>query len=221
MPDRTTQFTQPQLPFDDVPKLCECGCGELAPIATRTYSKRGIYKGQAFRFVKGHQSRMFRPLVERFWEKVHKTASCWLWTGTRTFGGYGTIGSVFPKPDKIIRAHRLSYEIHFGLIPEGLEVCHDCPGGDNPACVNPAHLFLGTHQENMNDSKEKGRNFVNGEQRARGERHGMVKLTEKQVLAIRAEYAMGKTSTRKLAAKYAISRRSIMFIIRREQWTHI
>jgi len=90
-------------------------------------------------------------LPTRFWAKVQKTATCWLWTGTRTRQGYGQFAV-----DKRTRAsaHRMAYELTHGPIPEGLDVLHKC---DNPPCCNPEHLFLGTHQDNMIDAVHKGR----------------------------------------------------------------
>lgn len=97
-----------------------------------------------------------RPLEDRFWEKVDKTTNpdgCWVWTGAVTAPGqHGRIW-VASEGRKVI-ASRVSWEMHFGPIPAGHEVCHTC---DNPPCVYPGHLFLGTHRVNMQDASAKGR----------------------------------------------------------------
>jgi len=93
------------------------------------------------------------PLLKRFLERVEKTDSCWKWTGGRSRLGYGMIAE--GKPSKrTLWAHRASYMLFRGPIPPSICVCHSC---DNPSCVNPDHLWLGTKSENFRDMTEKGR----------------------------------------------------------------
>ncbi len=98
-----------------------------------------------------------KTLEEYFWARVKKTATCWLWTGRTMHFGYGVIQLYQRAPH--ISSHRASWMIHHGSIPNGLWVLHKC---DVPACVNPDHLFLGTHADNMKDAQRKGRLSVPG-----------------------------------------------------------
>jgi hypothetical protein len=220
-------------------KLCECGCGQPAPIAAATRIARGHVKGQPLRFLPAHNNRLRRkhasecsvdgcpqptkgrgwcsthywrwkkhgdPVAEvfipadgckvdgcesqhsglgyckkhytrllrhgnliglrpreneltRFWMRVDKDGPtlvpelgpCWIWTAARGDHGYGTF---CPAGAPNVGAHRYSYELHHGPIAEGLLACHRC---DNPPCVNPGHLFAGTHSDNMRDMVAKGR----------------------------------------------------------------
>lgn len=151
--------------------------------------------------------------LRRFWSKVDKSAGpdgCWLWTGSKIPKGYGTI-----KWDgKNRRSHRVAWIIAFGVIPSGLFVCHKC---DNPSCVNPRHLFLGTNQDNIDDRERKGRNRP-----PRGEKHWKHKLTKEQVSEIRrcyGYYGVGGKSSLELAKIFGVDPSTIQRIAKKETWT--
>ena len=146
---------------------------------------------------------------EKFFKKVNKTESCWLWTGSINGGGYGT----FKYLDTIQNAHRAGWRIIKGEIPKGLLVLHKC---DVRNCVNPDHLFLGTYLENIEDMMNKGRgNFV------RGKNHGLSKLNEKEVIEIR-RLDKHDIITRKLLSKmFKVNVSTIAGIVKRKAWIHI
>jgi hypothetical protein len=145
---------------------------------------------------------------DRFWGKVDKGGgpeSCWEWLGTRKPTGYGGCGAANGRHG---RAHRVAYELCIGPIPEGMCVCHTC---DNPACCNPAHLFLGTPADNARDRAAKGRT-------ARGENHGRAKLTQKIVGEIRAAYAGGNVTAAFLGGQYGVTDRTVYAIVAGKTW---
>lgn len=195
---------------------CECGCGQPAPIATKTNRRRGHVKGQPVRFVSGHNDH--RPLTERFWEKVDRSGgpdSCWLWTGRRLPKGYGQIGF----EGRPVYAHRVSWELHFGPIPlETPCVCHNCPGGDNPSCVNPAHLFLDTKAGNNEDRDRKGRHRYGV---LRGEQNGHAKLTELHILDIRRLNSEDGLSPSVIAGRFGVHSAYISAILAGRAWAHL
>lgn len=140
---------------------------------------------------------------QRFMSKVSKDpCGCWIWNGSISRGGYGQIGI----NKKQWRAHRLSYEIHKGKIPNGLYVCHSC---DNPPCVNPDHLWLGTPQDNMDDMVRK--------QRKKGQNSKLAKLTNEDIHYIRNwKYPLSW-----LLDKYDVTLSTLSNIANRKTWTHI
>lgn len=144
--------------------------------------------------------------IERFWSQVDQRGGCWLWTGSRNQKGYGHFFSRL-NGEKHYRAHRFSWAMHNGPIPDDMFVCHHC---DNRWCVNPDHLFLGTTYENNHDTIRKGRNN-------RGERAGGSKLTEDDVRAIRAM----RGSDTEIGRKYGIHPTHIARIRARERWAHV
>ena len=150
------------------------------------------------------------PLEDRFWKKVLKTETCWLWRGAvRWPGGYGILGLPGEKGGSI-STHRFSYQLHFGAIPLGVLVYHYC---DNPPCVRPSHLFLGSAMDNMVDKVLKGR-------AAFGTRNGNTNLTEDEVRAIRQRRREGEP-LKSIAGDYAISVAAVSKIALRRNWIYL
>ncbi len=167
-------------------------------------------------------ARRVTDISAHFWSKVEKTDGCWLWRGPFWGKRYGS----FKAHRKVYSAHRFAYELTYGPIPAGLWVLHRC---DNPPCVRPDHLFLGTHQDNMDDKIKKGR-CASGDQNGarthfdthpRGERSGMAKLTAEKVREIRLRYAAGGISFVRLAKEYGVSEATIKEAVYRQTWKHV
>ena len=142
-----------------------------------------------------------RKTVEaRFWAKVNVRGpdDCWEWTAqARHNGGYGKMSA---GRGIILRAHRLSWNLHHGPIPDGMCICHRC---DNPSCCNPAHLFLGTHLENVHDMWAKDRGRAPPVQS--GETHPMATIPDSELPAIR----VSKETHSALGRKYGVSHQTI------------
>lgn len=150
--------------------------------------------------------------TKNFWDKVQKSDGCWNWTGCRR-RLYGSFQFSFNKIKRHIPSHRVAYAMFKGAIPRGLLICHTC---DNPSCVNPDHLFLGTNMDNMLDKMRKGRS-----NRQKGISHGMAKLNNEQVLQIRKRYAGGMISQTALGNEFGVIQQTISLIVRRKHWPHI
>ena len=195
-------------------KLCECGCGKPAPIAIRTSAQRSAIKGQARRFISGHNLKVnkhrnpkLRPLSVRFWSQVNKKGPvhpvlktrCWLWTGAKNNErvGRGVIGYQW----KTIAAPRVAWFLATGKWPTN-DACHHC---DNPPCVRFSHLFDGTAEDNGRDMSRKGRS-------------GTAKLTWKKVVEIRRLYTTGRFSQMALALKFGVSQSVIWNVVTHRTW---
>jgi hypothetical protein len=151
-------------------------------------------------------------LADRFVLKTRKAASgCIEWTAARLPNGYGKIKRQSYLLDG---AHRVSYELFVGVIPDGLFVLHRC---DNRLCVNPSHLFIGTQKDNIDDMVSKGRHRPSGVQ---GEEHPSAKLTRRAVLSIRAKHRAGE-ATASLAKKHHVSTTLVWRIVTRQTWRSV
>ena len=157
----------------------------------------------------GIYERKKKPVEERFWSKVNKDteSGCWEWKASTTIGGYGSFSD---QNRKSISAHRYSYEFHYGGIPEGMHVMHKC---DNPKCVKPDHLSVGTHLDNMRDKKNKNR-------QVKGSLAGMSKLTEEQVKNIKIKLLSGVKQS-DIAKEFQTHKTNISYISREITWTHV
>jgi len=175
---------------------------------------------------------------KRFWNNVNKNGPvpihmphlgpCWLWTAGKTTAGYGM--TRLEKGNNPVYTHRHSWEESNGSsIPVGMKVCHNC---DNPQCVRPSHLFLGTAKQNIQDALKKGRLHKQAETlrrlwrerwcvTQRGENHPLHKLTEVQVREIRSTYQRGKFGYKRLTKRFGISFGLAQRIVSGKAWPHL
>lgn len=161
-------------------------------------------------------TRTLTPLTQRFWPKVDTSAGpkgCWLWTGSQTTDGYGQVG-LGRRDDGTDYAHRVSFTLNVGAIPDGLFVCHAC---DNPPCVNPGHLFLGTAEDNSHDARDKNRLRV---PKLHGENAAPAVLTEAQAIEIIARRESGELLST-LAKEFGVTETTISYLVRGRTWKHL
>lgn len=147
--------------------------------------------------------------ADRLWARVEKTPTCWLWQGYKLRSGYGRVMYL----GRNYTTHRLSWALTNGPIPDGLWVLHKC---DNPPCVRPDHLFLGTRQDNVDDMVAKRRHVAIAPDFKRN-----AKVTREQVVAIRQEYAAGGVRYDDIAARHGMTRGAVGHIISGRSWPNV
>lgn len=166
----------------------------------RFCSKQCFYKGPRL------------PVAERFWKKVRKTDSCWLWTGSISSFGHGS----FNISGRAEVASRMAWILTYGEIPHSMWILHKC---DVPACVNPDHLYLGTRDNNLRDAMDRKR--LGAKTPLRGSKNPKAKLNDHIVREIRKLYASGNFSQEDIAKQFEISRSTIEMIIQHKRWAHV
>lgn len=167
--------------------------------------------------------RKFRTLsdvtLEFLWERTDRSGNCWLWQAAKTARGYGVV-----TVDKRHQyAHRLVFALVNGPIPKSMLVCHDCPGGDNPSCIRPDHLFAGTQSDNIRDMVSKGRHNsqISPETLPRGEHNSSAVLDPQKVAQIRALRTVDHLSWGQLAHIFKVSPTAVRRAAIGETWKHI
>jgi len=148
-----------------------------------------------------------RPVEESFWEKVEigSASDCWEWLASTHKDGYGRFRNGL--------AHRVSWKLSKGEIPQGMYVCHRC---DNPLCCNPSHLFLGTQADNMSDMVNKGRCHDH-----HGENNPKSKLTEKDVFEIHRMKNSGLFSNKQIASSFGVTPTTISYALSGKTWISV
>lgn len=186
---------------------CQCGCGQKTRIAPYDYAPRQWRKGEPGRFFSSHNYR--KTFAERFWGMADTSGgpdACWHWKGFVHPNGYGQLPPTL--------AHRASWEIHNGPIPEGLQILHKC---DNRKCVNPKHLFLGTQLDNMHDMINKGRAV---RVPMLGEKNPRAKINKQIVHLIREKSDSGMKPG-PIAKELGISVNAVRGVVKGASWKHV
>jgi hypothetical protein len=170
----------------------------------RTYPSRvGDGKGRCCSVV-CHGSGRRADITERFWSKVDTSAECWIWTAAKRRDGYGMFQSETARNEV---AHRVAWRLTHGPIPDGMCICHHC---DNPPCVRPDHLFLGTVADNNRDKTEKGRQSA-------GEKNAAARIGRAEALKIVEQRRLGATSAA-LSGEFGLCISQIRNIVRGNNW---
>lgn len=201
VPDSAAEFYDPERAVtasaESIPR------GMFSGSSTNVRSREGTTTDPELGATSGRD--LLRPtddVISAFQARVEKQAGCWLWTGYRLPAGYGTL----PYGGRPVYAHRMAFAIEHGRVPAGAVVQHLC---DNPSCVNPAHLAIGTQQENASDASARGRLAAFRS----GEAHPGAKLSDAQAAEIRRRYADGDVTQGKLAAEFGVSQSAIAKIV--------
>ena len=194
--------------------FCQCGCGKRTNLIRKTNRAYGHIKGQHYRYFGRHHHKEFATTEARFWAKVSiaDAADCWEWQAHLNNRGYGqfNIGS-----NRLVLAHRFSYQLAHGDFPESLDVLHSC---DNPKCVNHNHLFLGDAKMNVADMMAKGRaRMVNP---TFGSKNNLAKINEQIALQVKSLHAAGLKAAeigKQLNLTYSIA----YSICKGKTWKHV
>lgn len=186
---------------------CRCECGETIE-AYAGYLRNGSPRSCVYCRSRDSIENTF----DDHWKEKPETG-CWEWQRTKDKHGYGGLRA----NNRWVKAYRFSYERSIGPIPKGMSVLHSC---DNPPCVNPDHLFLGTQADNLRDMRRKGRH-VSGFSKCIGTRNRSSKLTEEDVREIRRLYRENGMTQRQLATQFGVTKTPITLILNGSTWKHV
>lgn len=164
----------------------------------------------------------------RFWAKVDTSGCCWTWMSAKLRAGYGVFTVSMRRDDRplavTLKAHRVAWELTNGPIPPGMIVCHNCPGGDNPSCVRPDHLYVGTYVDNNRDTLRKGRwrsgSAMHPERMPRGDGHPNAVLDEQRAIEIKRLRAEGML-LREIAQHIGVSISTVHGVLQGRSWRHV